>query len=89
MPSVTTIHFGERIGKNGTIRLGCSAFIRNETKEKILLTKRADNGQWCMPGGAIDPGESVEEACVREIREETGLHARVTRLVGVIAIHMV
>ena len=83
MPKVTTIHFGERIGKNGKIRLGCSAFILDESKEKILLTKRADNGQWCMPSGGVDPGETVEEACIREVYEETGLRARVTRFVGV------
>jgi len=83
MPNVTTIHFGDRIGKEGKIRLGCSAFILDEDKQKVLLTKRTDNGMWCMPSGGVDPGETVEEACVREVLEETGLEARIMRLVGV------
>ena len=79
---MTQILYGERLGKEGRIRLGCSAAIFDE-EGRILLTKRADNGQWCMPGGGMDPGESVSEACEREVWEETGLRVRVTRLVGV------
>ncbi len=80
---MTQVLHGERIGKNGRIRLGCSAVIFDEAREKVLLTKRADNGQWCLPSGGVDPGESVKETIVREVREETGLTVRVLRLVGV------
>lgn len=79
---MTEVLYGERIGRQGKIRLGCSVAIF-DGQGRILLTKRADNGQWCLPGGAIDPGESVAEACEREVLEETGLSVRVTRLVGV------
>jgi 8-oxo-dGTP pyrophosphatase MutT (NUDIX family) len=41
--------------------------------ERLLLTKRSDNGQWCLPGGGIDPGERPAEAAEREVLEETGL----------------
>ena len=74
---------GERLGKNGSIRLGCSAVIFDESREKVLLTKRADNGLWCLPSGGMEPGESVEETIVREVWEETGLTVRVLRLTGV------
>jgi 8-oxo-dGTP pyrophosphatase MutT (NUDIX family) len=74
---------GDRVGKSGRIRLGCSAVIFDESREKVFLTKRADNGLWCLPSGGVDPGESVEETIVREVREETGLAVRVLRLVGV------
>lgn len=80
---MTKVIRGERIGKNGRIRLGCSATIFNESREKVLLTKRTDNGLWCLPGGGVDPGESVEETVIREVREETGLTVRVLRLIGV------
>lgn len=51
--------------------------------ERLLLTRRSDNGEWCMPGGGVDPGERPAEAAVREVLEETGLSVRVTGLVGV------
>jgi 8-oxo-dGTP pyrophosphatase MutT (NUDIX family) len=74
---------GDRIGQLGKIRLGCSAAIFNESGSKILLTRRADNGEWCLPGGLVEPGESVEETCIREVWEETGLHITISQLVGV------
>ncbi len=49
----------------------------------ILLERRSDNGLWGLPGGAIEAGESVRQAALREIREETGLEIRITGLVGV------
>jgi 8-oxo-dGTP pyrophosphatase MutT (NUDIX family) len=74
---------GERIGQLGKIRLGCSAAIFDETANKLLLTKRADNGEWCLPGGWVEPGESVAETCIREVWEETGLRIEITQLIGV------
>jgi 8-oxo-dGTP pyrophosphatase MutT (NUDIX family) len=80
---MTQVLHGERIGKKGRIRLGCSAVIFDEAREKVLLTRRADNGLWCLPSGGVDPGECVEETILREVWEETGLTVRVLRLVGV------
>ena len=79
---MTQVLYGERLGREGKLRLGCSGAIRDE-QGRVLLTKRADNGQWCLPGGAMEPGESAAEACEREVFEETGLRVRVKRLVGV------
>ena len=79
---MTQILYGPRISKQGKIRLGCSAAIFDE-QGRILLTRRADNGQWCLPGGRMESGESAAEACEREVFEETGLNVRVTRFVGV------
>lgn len=50
--------------------------------EGILLIKRRDVPVWVLPGGGIDPGETPDEAIVREILEETGFTVKVTRLVG-------
>lgn len=80
---MTYILTGERIGREGKIRLGCSAVLLDESGTRVLLTRRTDNGDWCLPGGSIDPGETVAEACEREVLEETGLEVRVTRLTGV------
>ena len=79
---MTQVLYGPRLGKEGQIRLGCSAAILDEDK-RILLTRRMDNGQWCLPGGRMESGESAAEACEREVFEETGLNVRVKRLVGV------
>ena len=80
---MTKLIQGDRVGKQATLRPGASAIIFDDARQKVLLTRRADNGRWCLPGGGMDPGESVEEACIREVLEETGLEARVTKLVGV------
>ncbi|MBF9072230.1 NUDIX domain-containing protein [Streptacidiphilus fuscans] len=50
---------------------------------RILLIRRTDNGNWAVPGGAIDLGESAPEAAVRETREETGVECEITGLSGV------
>ena len=65
------------------MRVGASAIIFDRARQKVLLTRRSDNGRWCLPGGGKDPGESGEETCIREVLEETGLEVEVTRLVGV------
>lgn len=79
---MTQVLYGPRLAKQGKVRVGCSAAIFDE-HGRILLTRRADNGLWCLPGGALESGESAAEACEREVFEETGLRVRVTRLVGV------
>ena len=80
---MTEVIRGERIGKLGILRIGCSATIFHADKQRVLLTRRSDNGVWCLPGGGMDPGESAAEACAREVLEETGLVVNVGRLIGV------
>ena len=74
---------GNRIGREGRLLLVCSATLFDERRSKILLTRRADNHRWCLPGGAVEPGENVTEACEREMWEETGLRVQVVRLLGI------
>jgi ADP-ribose pyrophosphatase YjhB (NUDIX family) len=75
--------YGERISKDARLRLGCSATVFDSSRQKLLLTKRMDNGLWCLPGGGAEAGESAAEACERETLEETGLVVKVTKLLGV------
>jgi len=49
----------------------------------LLLIRRSDNGNWSMPGGAQDPGESLTTTAIRETEEETGVRVRITGLVGI------
>src|SRR5215203_2876265 len=63
---------GHRIGKGTSLMVGCAAVIfESPARNRILLTRRADNGKWCLPGGRMEPGESAIECCEREVFEET------------------
>ena len=53
--------------------LAAGAVLFNESGKKTLLLHHQEDDRWCFPKGHIDTGESLEEAAVREIREETGL----------------
>jgi ADP-ribose pyrophosphatase YjhB (NUDIX family) len=63
------------------IRPGVAAVIFGA--DGVLLQRRDDNRLWGLPGGGVEPGESVREAVVREVREETGLEVEPVRLIGV------
>ncbi len=49
----------------------------------VLLHRRTDDGQWAIPGGAMNLGESLEETARREVREETGLELGALTLVDI------
>lgn len=74
---------GERIAREGRLAVGCSAFVFDSKREKVLLIQRTDDGKWAVPGGAMMAGESLTEACEREVLEETGLRIKVNRLLSV------
>lgn len=80
---MTKVVYGERIGRLGKISTGCSAVIFDKDRKKVLLTRRTDNNQWCLPSGRVEPGESVIEACKREVFEETGLKVEIGGLIGI------
>ena len=66
------------------VRLSVSAVVRScPGAREILLMRRSDNGHWGLPGGYLEPGESVTQAAAREVREETGWRVEIGRLVGV------
>jgi 8-oxo-dGTP pyrophosphatase MutT (NUDIX family) len=50
---------------------------------EILLIRRTDNGNWALPGGSVDIGESLPQAAIRETREETGVDCEITGLSGI------
>lgn len=49
----------------------------------VLLIERTDNGNWSLPGGAMDLGETIRQAAVRETIEETGVQIEVTGISGI------
>ncbi len=64
------------------LRASASAVIFDR-KGRLLLQQRSDGGQWGLPGGSMEIGESAAQAVVREVREETGLEVKPRRLIGV------
>src|SRR3989344_7448935 len=62
--------------------VGVGGVVIRDTR--VLLVQRASEplaGQWSLPGGAVELGETLEEAVVRELKEETGLTVRLVKLV--------
>ncbi|MEO0082549.1 MAG: NUDIX domain-containing protein [candidate division WOR-3 bacterium] len=68
--------------------LSVRAIVRDEQGRVLLLrrstTNRTNTGVWEFPGGKIDPGERLDEALVREVKEECGLDVVPTRAVGAV-----
>ncbi|NYF26139.1 NUDIX domain-containing protein [Sporosarcina sp. JAI121] len=64
------------------LKAGIAVIILNEEKQ-VLLQKRSDVGLWGIPSGHIEIGETVSEAAIREVKEETNLDIRIKKLIGV------
>lgn len=64
-----------------SIKPSAGAFVQSDGR--VLLIRRSDNGNWTMPGGAQDPGESLSRTAVRETQEETGITVELVGVVGI------
>lgn len=64
------------------LRAGVAVIIFNE-ENQVLLQKRADVGLWGIPSGHVEIGETVSQAAIREVKEETNLDISIKKLIGV------
>lgn len=64
------------------LKAGVAVIIFNEEKQ-VLLQKRADVELWGIPSGHIEIGETVSEAAIREVKEETNLDIKIKKIIGV------
>ncbi|PUB11425.1 NUDIX hydrolase [Paenisporosarcina sp. OV554] len=60
-----------------------SGFIQNEAGQVLLVRNEHRSNTYEMPGGRVEPGESMKDAVAREVLEETGIHAEIGDMVGV------
>jgi 8-oxo-dGTP pyrophosphatase MutT (NUDIX family) len=68
--------------KANSIVPSATAIVLNEAGE-LLMVRKTDNKLWALPGGGMDPGESISQTVVRETKEETGMDVEVTGVVGI------
>lgn len=72
------------VGTRPIIMMGVSVLVFNE-KNELLMQKRSDTGDWGVIGGALELGESTEEAAHRELFEEAGLTANELKFVALLS----
>ena len=70
------------IGHERLITVGCGAIIEDE-QGRILLQRRKDQNNWCLPGGLMEIGETFMETLHREVQEETDLIIEGPELFGI------
>ncbi|MGW4131966.1 NUDIX hydrolase [Amycolatopsis japonica] len=67
--------------KANSIAVAVSAFIQDD-EGRILMIRRTDNDLYSIPGGQLELGETLAQAAVREVREETGIECEVAGVIG-------
>lgn len=56
---------------------GASAIIIRDNR--VLMIRTIDSNSWSIPSGGVEDGETVEEACIREVAEETGYEVKIVK----------
>jgi len=72
------------VGTRPLIMAGACVLVFDE-RRRLLLQRRTDSGDWGTIGGALEPGESLEETAARELWEEAGLTAKSFRFVDLLS----
>lgn len=72
-----------KLAFNDTFRFGAHAIIFNSEGHVLLLKRTYGNKGWSLPGGGVEPGETIHDALFREFREELGVEVKDEVLTGV------
>jgi ADP-ribose pyrophosphatase YjhB (NUDIX family) len=81
MARVDYYHDPSAPGANSLV-VGSSAVVTNNDGQ-ILLQRRSDSGNWALPGGTMDIGETFAQSAVREVKEETGFDVQIDHIIGI------
>ncbi len=76
-----------RIGHDPLPLSGVIAVVLDD-RDRVLLVRRSDTGDWALTTGCLEPGEQPAAGAVREVREETGVEVAVERLLSVEALDL-
>lgn len=71
--------------KDQVVAAGGIIVDESTADRRVLLVHRPRYDDWSFPKGKLDPGETVEQAALREVREETGLKCRIIRPLAVLS----
>lgn len=77
-------HIRAKIGNDLLLVPGVTAVVINERGE-VLLQLRRDTDSWAPPSGGVEPGETVAQCAIREVREETGIDIMPVAIVAVLS----
>ncbi len=72
----------ENMPKANSLKPATAVAILDKSKEHILMLKRADSGNWTLPGGTLELNESLTDCAIREVKEETGLNIKIVDIIG-------
>jgi 8-oxo-dGTP pyrophosphatase MutT (NUDIX family) len=78
-----TEYYNDPDAPKANILIPASNLLVADDSGAVLLQRRRDTGQWALPGGAQDIGETAAQCAVRECLEETGIVAEITGFLGV------
>lgn len=65
-----------------SLRVAVSAYVRDD-QARLLMIRRTDNDLYAIPGGGQEAGETVTQAVIREVNEETGIDIEIVGLIGI------
>jgi 8-oxo-dGTP pyrophosphatase MutT (NUDIX family) len=71
----------QRVGSDLVLMPGAMVVVLQREGDKVLLLKRTDDGTWCLPAGAAEPGGSFARTAVDELAEEAGISVAVEDLI--------
>lgn len=75
----------ETVNKDGKLAAGGIVLDSNHGGEpRVLIIHRPRYNDWSLPKGGVEPNESLEDAALREVREETGIECRIGREIAVL-----